>query len=121
MKTDEQIAAYLAGAMDDSACAEFETAALADAELRRQLLEQRRMSTGLHALLGDSAELEKGILSALALPPIERAVERVVEETVNAPAPGKIVPMPMRPCRAWRWPRWQHRWWQLRHLWRHRP
>ena len=90
MKTDEQIAAYLAGAMDENARAEFEADVLADAELRHELLEQRRTSTGLHALLGDSAGLEKGILSALASPPTEQAAERVVAETA-------VVPMPVPP------------------------
>ncbi len=101
MKTDEEIAAYLAGAMDEAVCAELEAEALVDAGLRRQLLDQRCVSTGLHALLGDSAELENGILSALAAPSTERSVARVVAETALAPAPGKIVRMP-----ANSWARW---------------
>ena len=90
MKTDERIAAYLAGAMDEAARAEFESEAIADAALRRQLLDQRCMSTSLHALLGDSTELEKGILSALSAPPAEQSVARVVADTVHAPGPGKV-------------------------------
>ena len=101
MKTDERIAAYLAGAMDENARAEFETDALADAELRRQLLEQRCMSTGLHALLGDSSDLENGILSALTAPPVEQSVARVVADTVHAPARGKVVPMPVQTWVHW--------------------
>ena len=101
MKTDEKIAAYLAGAMDEAARAEFESEAIADAELRRQLLHQRCMSAGLHALLGDSAELEKGILSALSAPPAEQAVARVVADTVHAPSAGTVVQMPATPWMRW--------------------
>lgn len=101
MKTDEQIAAYLAGAMDETAHVEFETEAVADAGLRRRLLDQRCVGDGLRALLSDSSELEAGILSALTAPPARQPVARIIAETVGALVPRKVVPIP-----ASSWARW---------------
>ncbi len=97
MKTDGQIAAYLAGVMEESERAEFEADALADELLRQRLLDQRCMSEGLRALLGDSSELEGAIMGTLTAPSVANSVARVVAETVHAPTPGKVVPLPAGP------------------------
>jgi hypothetical protein len=101
MKTDGEIAAYLAGALDETACAEFETEAVADAELRRRLLDQRCVSESLRALLGDSSDLENGILCALAGPPVAQSVKHVAAETIHTAAVNKVVPLPTNS-----WVRW---------------
>ena len=81
MMTDNDIAAYLAGEMNATARVDFESAALADADLRRRLLDQRRISAGLHALLSDHSAMERGILAALQSPSVDESVARIMQET----------------------------------------
>jgi hypothetical protein len=100
MRSEQEIAAFLAGALAGDALAEFEAAAVAEPVLRRSLLEQRCISMGLHALLGRCAELEKGILCAVEAPPAAAAIARVVAQTSGMSAPPRIIPM-----RA-QWARW---------------
>ena len=65
MVPDEQLAAYLAGNLDPAARDQLEQELLTDAESRAELLDQRRISAVLHALLGDSSALEKAVLTTL--------------------------------------------------------
>lgn len=83
MKSESQIAAYLAGEMNEPERAQLEAEALADAALGKSLLEQHRVSAGLRALLGDSTALEKGIMAALTLPPVAQSAARVASDTVD--------------------------------------
>ncbi len=102
MNVEKQITDYLAGEMNEAAKAEFETRALEDAEVRRQLLDQRMVSAGLHALLGDRSALENGILSALNAPPLTQSVDRVMAQTLHSPVSRKVV---RKPVNAWgHWP-----------------
>jgi hypothetical protein len=82
MASNEMMAAYLAGELDPAAREELERELLADVEARTELLGQRRISAALHALLGDSASLERAIVSTLQSAPEELAVARIVEATV---------------------------------------
>lgn len=65
MVSDEQLAAYLVGEISGDERESLEQVMAVDPAAIRELLDQRKISAGLHALLGDdNAQLAKGILAS---------------------------------------------------------
>ncbi|MHA3774311.1 FecR domain-containing protein [Verrucomicrobiota bacterium sgz303538] len=83
MASDEQLAAYLSGNLDPETRDRLEEELLSDPDSRAELLGQRRISAGLHALLGNSASMEQAIVATLRTTPEEIAIDRIVKATVD--------------------------------------
>lgn len=83
MASDDLMSAYLAGNLDTAAKEAFEQEMLANPEIRAELLGQRRISAGLHALLGDSSGIQRAVISTLKSDSEELAIARIVGATVR--------------------------------------
>ncbi|MEO7100177.1 MAG: LamG-like jellyroll fold domain-containing protein [Luteolibacter sp.] len=79
MVTDEQLAAYLVGEISGDERESFEQTLIGDSAAIGELLRQRKISAGLHALLGDDGgRLTKGILASTRGIPSSAMAERIV-------------------------------------------
>lgn len=101
MVSDEQLAAYLSGSLDPAIRETVEQELLNDPEARAELLNQRRISAGLHALLGDSQALEKAVFTTLRSSPEEAAIQRIVSATVEEGQPIAPSETPWRFSLGW--------------------
>ena len=79
MVTDEQLAAYLVGEISGDERESFEETLIGDPAAIGELLKQRKVSAGLHALLGeDDGRLAKGILATTRGISSSAMAERIV-------------------------------------------
>ena len=101
MVSDEQFAAYLAGSLDPATRESVEQELLADPEARTELLDQRRISAGLHALLGDPSALENAVFTTLRSSPEEAAIQRIVSAAVDEARPIPATETPWQRSFTW--------------------